>query len=138
MSEKRKPADNSISKVLTNSALSLLSIIILTIAFSLILSWVLLTTGTPEKYYRVANILILLIPSFITGRIIVRRRLGNIFLTSFLSSLFYFILLVLLSLLFNPDEFNLITLISNFIIPFLSMLLSALTTREKKKRKKKK
>ena len=138
MSEKRRSTDNSIMAIFKSSLILLLSIIALTIILSLIFSYVLLTTGSPEKYYKIANVLILFMPAFITGKIAVKRKLPSIFLTNTLAVIFYVIILTFLSLIFNPNNFNLSVLLSNFIIPFLASLLGAITTSEKKKRKKKK
>ncbi len=134
MSQNKKNSNFDFLNVLKDSAILVAFSLPIFFAVGLVLSFALIKTGTPESFYPYAKFLLLIVPSFVIGKIIYKKyKTERVWYTVVFSVLFSLIL-ILFSLFLNLQNFDFLSIVINFIIVFLSALLGVLTGKSKKKK----
>lgn len=134
MSQNKKNLNSDFLDVLKGSAIMTLFSLPIFLLIGLVLSFALLKTGSPESFYGFAKFILLIIPSFFIGKVIVKKYKTGRILYSLLFSVLLCLILILLSLFFDLQNFDFLSILINLIIIFLSTLLGVLTTNGKKKK----
>ena len=134
MSEKKKHSSQNGKTLILSTLLFVVLGVTFTLASALILALFLEKTGSPEKFYSIGRIVLLIIPSFLTGLIIKRKKGSASFVYILLYSVIFFLVLTVSSLFLNSAKFNVLSLIISFLLPFLSSLFASLIFKSKKKK----
>lgn len=134
MSQNKKNANFGFIDLVKNSAVLVVFSIPVFLIVGFVLSYALLNTGTPESFYGFAKYLLLIIPSFVIGKVVYKKYKSDRFLYTLAYSLLATFLLVIVSLFLNLDGFDFLQALINFLVVYISAIVGSLSSNNKKKK----